>query len=101
MELTSFRLLAYRGSRRAARFASAAALALLSAAAAAAQTPAQTPGQPPPQTPASEAVPPTPVLPQRPPGPPPAVHLTLDRAIELALQHNHTLLAARTTIDQN
>ncbi len=46
-------------------------------------------------------VPPTPVLPPRPPQPPPAAHVTLDRAIELALQHNHTLLAARTMIDQN
>jgi outer membrane protein, heavy metal efflux system len=46
-------------------------------------------------------VPPTPALPQRPAQPPPAVHLSLDRAIELALQHNHSLLAARTTIDQN
>ena len=35
------------------------------------------------------------------PQPAPAAHLSLDRAIELALQHNHTLLAARTTIDQN
>jgi len=32
---------------------------------------------------------------------PPAAHVTLDRAIELALQHDHTLLAARSTIDQN
>ncbi len=31
---------------------------------------------------------------------PPAVRITLDRAIELALQHNHTLLATRTTINQ-
>src|ERR1700745_1557659 len=29
------------------------------------------------------------------------VHLSLDRAIELALQHNHSLLAARATIDQS
>lgn len=35
------------------------------------------------------------------PQPAPAAHLSLDRAIELALQHNHTLLAERTTIDQN
>jgi cobalt-zinc-cadmium efflux system outer membrane protein len=34
-------------------------------------------------------------------GAPPAARLSLDRAIELALQHNHTLLAARTTIDQS
>jgi cobalt-zinc-cadmium efflux system outer membrane protein len=32
---------------------------------------------------------------------PPAAHLTLDRAIELALQHNHSLLAARSTILQS
>jgi outer membrane protein, heavy metal efflux system len=31
----------------------------------------------------------------------PQVHLSLDRAIELALQHNHSLLAARATIDQS
>ncbi len=66
-------------------------LALFWVPAAAAQAPAD-------QTP---PMPPTPELPQRPPGPPPAAHVTLDRAIELALQHNHTLLAARTTIDQN
>jgi outer membrane protein, heavy metal efflux system len=39
---------------------------------------------------------------QRPPSPfGPQVRITLDRAIELALQHNHSLLAARTTIGQN
>ena len=32
---------------------------------------------------------------------PGAVTITLDDAIQMALQHNHTLLAARTTIDQN
>jgi len=32
---------------------------------------------------------------------PPQVHLSLDRAIELGLQHNHSLLAARATIDQS
>ena len=31
----------------------------------------------------------------------PVAHLSLDRAIELALQHNHTLLAERTTVDQS
>jgi cobalt-zinc-cadmium efflux system outer membrane protein len=35
------------------------------------------------------------------PNPPPQMRVTLDRAIELALQHNHALLAARTTIDQS
>ena len=29
------------------------------------------------------------------------VRITLDEAIQLALQHNHTLLAARTTIQQS
>src|SRR5271155_2252088 len=29
------------------------------------------------------------------------VRITLDEAIQMALQHNHTLLAARTTIAQN
>lgn len=53
------------------------------------------PGGPPPP------VPPTPTLPLRPAQPPPAVHVSLDRAIELALQHNHSLLAARTTVEQN
>jgi cobalt-zinc-cadmium efflux system outer membrane protein len=33
--------------------------------------------------------------------PSPVARVALDRAIELALQHNHSLLAARTTIDQN
>ena len=33
--------------------------------------------------------------------PTPAARITLNRAIELALQHNHSLLAARTTINQN
>jgi cobalt-zinc-cadmium efflux system outer membrane protein len=32
---------------------------------------------------------------------PTAAHLSLDRAIELALQHNHSLLAARATIDES
>jgi outer membrane protein, heavy metal efflux system len=31
----------------------------------------------------------------------PQVHLSLDRAIELALQHNHSLLAARATIAES
>src|ERR1700679_4077335 len=69
-----------------------AALILLSVANSWAQAPASK--TPPP-------LPPTPTLPQRPALPPPAAHLSLDHAIELALQHNHTLLAERTTIDQN
>jgi cobalt-zinc-cadmium efflux system outer membrane protein len=39
------------------------------------------------------------VPPQAPPQPPP-VSVTLDQAIAMAVQHNHALLAARTTIDQ-
>jgi outer membrane protein, heavy metal efflux system len=31
----------------------------------------------------------------------PQVHVSLDRAIELALQHNHSLLAARATIEES
>jgi len=31
----------------------------------------------------------------------PQAHLSLDRAIELALQHNHSLLAARATINES
>jgi cobalt-zinc-cadmium efflux system outer membrane protein len=38
---------------------------------------------------------------QNQPPAPPAVQVSLDRAIELALQHNHSLLATRTTIDQS
>jgi cobalt-zinc-cadmium efflux system outer membrane protein len=57
------------------------ALALLWAAAAAGQAP------PAPQAPAA--------------APAPQARLTIERAIELALQHNHTLLAARSTIDQS
>ena len=33
--------------------------------------------------------------------PPPPVRITLDQAIQLALRYNHTLLAARTTIQQS
>lgn len=32
---------------------------------------------------------------------PPSVHVSLDQAIQLALQHNHSLLAARSTIDES
>jgi cobalt-zinc-cadmium efflux system outer membrane protein len=68
-----------------------ATLTLLLASAASGQSqgqPQSPPVAPPPATPQAAA-------------PPAAAHVTLDRAIELALQHNHTLLAARTTIDQN
>jgi cobalt-zinc-cadmium efflux system outer membrane protein len=33
--------------------------------------------------------------------PPPSVTVTLDQAIQMALQHNHSLLAARTTVQQS
>jgi outer membrane protein, heavy metal efflux system len=44
-----------------------------------------------------------PGAPQAPPAAPspPQARITLDRAIELGLQHNHLLLAARTTVDQS
>ena len=38
---------------------------------------------------------------QGPPPPSPAMRVTLDQAIDLAIQHNHSLQAARTTILQN
>jgi cobalt-zinc-cadmium efflux system outer membrane protein len=44
----------------------------------------------------SQQTPPAPVAPQN-----PASRVTLDEAIRLALQHNHALQAARTTILQN
>jgi outer membrane protein, heavy metal efflux system len=74
----------FRRSWRAGPAAAAAALALLLAAAAAAQAPVPKAQAPPATSPAA-----------------PAAHLTLARAIELALQHNHALLAARTTVDQS
>ena len=68
---------------------SAAALILAAATGVAAQTAPKNSGvQPPPS--ANQAATPS-----------AQVHLSLDRAIELALQHNHSLLAARTTIDQS
>ena len=81
-------------SRRAAPTMAAIGVAILLAGAAAAQSTA--PGtQAPPAPPAS----PTPTQQTQPAAP--LAHLSLDRAIELALQHNHTLLAERTTIDQS
>src|SRR5580692_10826882 len=69
----------------------ATALALLIAAGAAGQAQAPAAPQSPPTLPsASQATQAAPVA-----------HITLDRAVELALQHNHSLLAERTTIDQN
>jgi outer membrane protein, heavy metal efflux system len=69
-----------RWSWRAGPAAAVAALLLAGAAA------AQTPARPAPVPPAS---------------PPPAAHLTLERAVALAMQHNPALRAARTTIDQS
>ena len=39
--------------------------------------------------------------PARAPNPPPPARITLDQAIQMALQHNHSLLATRTTVQQN
>jgi outer membrane protein, heavy metal efflux system len=72
------------------RALSATALAFAVAAGVMAQTsPAGNAGvqQPPPVNQATTALPP--------------VHLSLDHAIELALQHNHSLLSARATIDES
>jgi len=44
------------------------------------------------------------VVAQAPPSPapaPPMVRITLDQALDLAVKHNHTLLALQTTIDQS
>src|ERR1700730_1757579 len=78
--------------RRVCTFAeglSAAALALAVATCAAAQTPPAGNSGIQPQLSANQ----TTAAPQ--------AHLSLDRAIELALQHNHSLLAARATIDES
>jgi outer membrane protein, heavy metal efflux system len=64
----------------------AALLMVLPALAAAQQTPAQTPLASPPRADTTK---------------PAATHISMDEAIRLALQHNHALLAARTTILQN
>lgn len=61
------------------------------------------PAQPNPPAPTKEnsstAVP---AMPPRPaPGAPPSARITIDEALRLALQHNHALLAARSTILQN
>ncbi|HEX8765780.1 MAG TPA: TolC family protein, partial [Candidatus Acidoferrum sp.] len=47
----------------------------------------------------STAVPATP--PQSAPGAPPSARITIDEALRLALQHNHALQAARTTVLQS
>jgi len=47
----------------------------------------------------SNAVPATPPRPA--PGAPPSARISIDEALRLALQHNHALLAARSTILQN
>jgi cobalt-zinc-cadmium efflux system outer membrane protein len=68
----------------------AAALVLAVGAGAAAQTPpATSPGVQPPVSANQRAT------------ASPQVHLSLDRAVELALQHNHSLLAARATIEES
>jgi outer membrane protein, heavy metal efflux system len=87
------------GVRRGRQLAAPAALVLLLAGSAAAL--AQPPRPPQEQVPAPPATPPATAPPGQSTAASPAAHITLDRAIELALQHNHTLLAARTTIDQN
>jgi cobalt-zinc-cadmium efflux system outer membrane protein len=58
--------------------------------------PAQQPPTPAPPTSPAQAVPPRADTTQ-----PPPTRITLDEAIRLALQHNHALLAARSTILQN
>jgi cobalt-zinc-cadmium efflux system outer membrane protein len=77
----------FQRKRIAIRAIFAATLTLLAAAVVAAQAP---PGAPQSQAPSPAQA-----------TPPPEAHLSLDRAIELALQHNHSLLAARATIDEN
>lgn len=67
----------------------AAALVLAAAAGTVAQAPPATNPVIQPRTSANQ----TPASPQ--------VHLSLDRAIELALQHNHSLLSARATIEES
>ena len=63
--------------------------------------PACVPAQP--QNPPAQQTPPAPAaLPSRAPtGAPPSVRITLDEALRLALQHNHALAAARSTIPQS
>ncbi len=75
---------------RFSKVVSAGALVFAVSALAVAQTPpGANAGVPPPPTSSGNA--PAPVQ----------TRIPLDRAIELALQHNHSLLAARSTIDQN
>jgi outer membrane protein, heavy metal efflux system len=50
------------------------------------------------QAPPAQQTPPAAALPSRPPTAPPSVRITLDDALRLALQHNHALAAARSTI---
>jgi outer membrane protein, heavy metal efflux system len=57
---------------------------------------AQAPAQPA-QTPAQQ----TPAQPGQPPATPAATRITLQQAIDMAIQHNHSLQAARTMILQN
>lgn len=61
------------------------------------------PAQPNPPVPAKENSPAAiPAMPPRPaPGAPPSARITIEEALHLALQHNHALQAARSTILQN
>ena len=56
-----------------------------------------------PPAPTKENMPPaTTAMPPRPaPGAPPSARISIDEALRLAVQHNHALLAARSTILQN
>jgi cobalt-zinc-cadmium efflux system outer membrane protein len=56
-----------------------------------------------PQNPPAQQAPPAPaaVASRAPTGAPPSVRITLDEALRLALQHNHALAAARSTIPQS
>jgi len=61
------------------------------------------PAQQNPPAPTKENTPPaTTTMPPRPaPGAPPSARISIDEALRLAVQHNHALLAARSTILQN
>ena len=99
MRLATNRRNRCHGACGSAQLTAAAAFMFLLAGSAGAQTQPPRPAQE--QVPAPPATPPATAPPGQSSAAPPAAHITLDRAIELALQHNHTLLAARTTIDQN
>lgn len=84
------RAMAFTYSFRFKEAPAAAVLILAVAAGTAAQAPPVTSPRIQPPTPANQAA-----------NAPAAVHLALDRAIELALQHNHSLLSARATIEES